>query len=80
MMSLFERRRIAEALAHNTVGQLPHPRDRAPVVKLKQVRVMALGPHFYVPGGSVAIEGEIYLMEADAANSVIARGLAERCN
>jgi hypothetical protein len=77
MISLFERKKIAEATAFNTVGKLPGQFDRVPVVKMKQLRVRAKSASFFVPGGGIAIEGKTYSMDADIAHSVAMRGLAE---
>jgi hypothetical protein len=76
MMSVFERRKIAEAVVALGTGQLPGPRDHVPVIKLKQRRVRVLRANFY-HADRVPQKGEVISLDAPEAAGLVARGLAE---
>ncbi len=77
MMSLFERKKIAEATAFNTVGRLPKFGDRVPAVRLRQVKVRVLVAEFYSRGRRVPEVGKVLTVDPLDAQDLIIRKLAE---
>ena len=79
-MNSYEESAIARASAHNALphgNPLPRFGEKAPVIKVKPMKIRALSPSFYI-ADRVAETGEVYTIDANEGRGLIVRGLAER--
>jgi hypothetical protein len=76
MWSPFEQRKIAQAVAHNTVGQLPGPRDRLPQIPVRMVKIRVVQTGWYGVDRLAVETDQVFSMPLHDAKNAVALGRA----